>query len=216
MPALLRNLARMTDAVVAVDREQRVILWNHGAEELLGKSANEALGRPCYELLGGRDEVGTPICRAGCHTISAARREKPIPCAEMMTATRDGRQLWLAISHLVLSPGPRNPFALVHILRNINRRKAMEQLIQQISKVLAGLSTQELPLAGAPILPAQLTVRERQILKLLAGGAATPKVASQLHISHSTVRNHIQNILSKLGTHSRLEAVALAALHNLF
>jgi DNA-binding NarL/FixJ family response regulator len=45
---------------------------------------------------------------------------------------------------------------------------------------------------------------------LLAAGSSTKDVATQLFISSSTVRNHIHNILTKLGVQSRLEAVVFA------
>lgn len=48
------------------------------------------------------------------------------------------------------------------------------------------------------------------MLGCLAAGMDTRMIASMLFISPITVRNHIQNLLRKLGVHSRLEAVALA------
>jgi two-component system response regulator DevR len=56
-----------------------------------------------------------------------------------------------------------------------------------------------------------LTPRERQVLELLAEGDTKEVIASRLLVSTNTVRNHIQNILTKLDSHSRLEAVAAAA-----
>ena len=56
-----------------------------------------------------------------------------------------------------------------------------------------------------------LTPRERQVLDLLAQGESKEAIAQRLFLSTNTVRNHIQNILTKLGAHSRLEAVAAAA-----
>ena len=55
-----------------------------------------------------------------------------------------------------------------------------------------------------------LTPREREILQLLADGRATQQIADHLVLSTSTVRNHVQNIMTKLGAHSRLEAVVVA------
>lgn len=55
---------------------------------------------------------------------------------------------------------------------------------------------------------AQLTRREREVLALLAGGADNDTIAQSLVISPQTARTHIQNVLSKLGVHSRLEAAA--------
>jgi two-component system, NarL family, nitrate/nitrite response regulator NarL len=53
-----------------------------------------------------------------------------------------------------------------------------------------------------------LSAREREVLAALAAGQSTEDIAGTLHISPVTVRNHVQRILSKLGTRSRLEAVA--------
>lgn len=55
-----------------------------------------------------------------------------------------------------------------------------------------------------------LTVREREILALMASGADTKTMAYRLGIGEHTVRRHTQNILGKLDAHSRLEAVAVA------
>jgi two-component system nitrate/nitrite response regulator NarL len=54
-----------------------------------------------------------------------------------------------------------------------------------------------------------LTQQERVVLGYLAEGLQTFEIVSQLGISTSTVRSHIQAILSKLGVHTRLQAVAL-------
>ena len=55
-----------------------------------------------------------------------------------------------------------------------------------------------------------LTGRQAEILRMLEHGRSTTQIASELHLSPETVRNHIRRILRTLGAHSRLEAVALA------
>ncbi|MCU1374683.1 MAG: putative NarL family two-component response regulator [Actinomycetia bacterium] len=55
-----------------------------------------------------------------------------------------------------------------------------------------------------------LTARELEVLELLAEGTPNHELAARMGISRNTVRNHVQNLLTKLGVHSRLEAVALA------
>jgi DNA-binding NarL/FixJ family response regulator len=55
-----------------------------------------------------------------------------------------------------------------------------------------------------------LTARERQVLQLLAGGLAPQEIAGELSISAKTVATHIQHVLTKLGVHSRIQAVAIA------
>lgn len=54
----------------------------------------------------------------------------------------------------------------------------------------------------------KLTRREKEVLSLLAGGADNDGIAEELVISPQTARTHIQNVLYKLGVHSRLEAAA--------
>jgi PAS domain S-box-containing protein len=214
MTGLLQDLAEMTDGVVAVDENQRILLWNKAAEKLLKISAKKALGRYCYEIICGRDEAGTLLCRQTCRTMALATRGKPIPPAELFTVTPRGRQLWLNVSHFVpRSIGTR--ITLVHIFRDISRQKATENLVRQLSTALDGFGLRAAPSTGPQDLAAQLSRRERQVLQLLAKGVSTSAIGEQLHISRFTVRNHVQTILSKLDAHTRAEAVALAALHQL-
>jgi DNA-binding NarL/FixJ family response regulator len=56
----------------------------------------------------------------------------------------------------------------------------------------------------------KLTPREKQVLRLLAEGAASRDIASRLGISYTTVRTHIRSLGSKLGVHSKLEAIIKA------
>jgi NarL family two-component system response regulator LiaR len=55
-----------------------------------------------------------------------------------------------------------------------------------------------------------LTERELEILGLMADGLPNNDIAAKLVVSHSTVKFHVSNILSKLGVTSRTEAVAFA------
>lgn len=56
-----------------------------------------------------------------------------------------------------------------------------------------------------------LTPREREILHLIAEGADNKTIADRLVVSPHTVRTHVQNVLAKLGAHSKLEALTIAA-----
>jgi DNA-binding NarL/FixJ family response regulator len=59
----------------------------------------------------------------------------------------------------------------------------------------------------------RLSEREREILGLLANGWSNRRIAEECFLSLHTVRTHIQNILVKLGVHSKLKAVAFALEH---
>jgi two-component system, NarL family, nitrate/nitrite response regulator NarL len=60
-----------------------------------------------------------------------------------------------------------------------------------------------------------LTPREREILQALVDGDPSGALAARLGVRPATVRTHIQNVLMKLGVHSRLEAAAYAVEHGL-
>ncbi len=86
-------------------------------------------------------------------------------------------------------------------------------------KVLASLSSAPIePAMIAPATPAfvgvsdvaQLTEREREILTLLARGASNREISETLYIAGGTVKNHLSNILGKLGVRDRTQAALKA------
>ena len=58
-----------------------------------------------------------------------------------------------------------------------------------------------------------LTDREREVLRRIILGQGTQEMADEMHVSRSTARTHVQNVLRKLGVHSRIEAVAVVSRH---
>jgi DNA-binding NarL/FixJ family response regulator len=71
---------------------------------------------------------------------------------------------------------------------------------------------------SAPLNPkvnGRLTTREQEVLRMLAEGMRAREIAGRLFIAEKTVNTHIDHIFSKLGVHSRAQAVALAYRQNL-
>jgi ATP/maltotriose-dependent transcriptional regulator MalT len=64
--------------------------------------------------------------------------------------------------------------------------------------------------SGPQILVEPLTVRELEILRLVAAGLSNAAVAAQLIVSVGTVKSHLKHIYSKLAVESRTQAVARA------
>jgi DNA-binding NarL/FixJ family response regulator len=62
----------------------------------------------------------------------------------------------------------------------------------------------------AELMLRSLSERERQVLAMLARGWSNRRIAETCFLSLNTVRTHVQNVLVKLGVHSKLEAAALA------
>jgi DNA-binding NarL/FixJ family response regulator len=60
-----------------------------------------------------------------------------------------------------------------------------------------------------------LSRREMDVLRLVVEGHSNPEIATSLFISPKTVRNHMTNILAKLGVESRTAAATFAVRHDL-
>lgn len=91
--------------------------------------------------------------------------------------------------------------------------------IFQLSPSVAGKLVGQLSARGkaeppsAP--PADLTERELEVLRLLARGATNREIAEALMVSEGTVKNHVSNILGRLGLRDRVQAAIYAYDHGL-
>jgi len=204
--ASLELFHNTTDGVVAVDTGGRVLLWNRAAERLLGYAASEVLGRRCHEVLQGRDAHGNVLCRPGCRVLAMARRRRPAHARDLRVRRKAGAERWVNVS-TVLAPHAAG-VTVVHLVRDVTaartRQRAVEVLLRRTEEATAP------PPRASGERAAALTSREREVLALIASGESTQGIARLLLISPVTVRNHTQNILVKLGVHSRLAAVTLA------
>jgi DNA-binding NarL/FixJ family response regulator len=77
---------------------------------------------------------------------------------------------------------------------------------QRLLSGLEGMSNQFYSLER----PDPLTERETEILRLMAGGFSNKEIANSLHVAEGTIKNHVSNILSKLGVRDRTRAVLKA------
>jgi PAS domain S-box-containing protein len=202
-------LTNTADGVCAVTSDGRITLWNGAAEKLLGYSAREVIGRPCCEVFVGRDSAGNRLCYQGCHVMTLVKQGEPVQHFDMATRTKAGKPVWVDMSILVISGSRPELATTVHLFRDVTASHEIETLVRERLTQTRSAS------ALAVSLPAELTRREQEVLRLMTGGANTKTIAERLHVSPATVRNHVQNIFGKLGVHSRLEAVAHATHHGL-
>lgn len=227
MEELLEVLCHTADGAYVIDDQHRIILWNEAAEAILGYTAEEVKGRLCYEVIAGQDERGRLICRDHCRPFVASGRRKLVPNFDILVRTKQGETRWINVSIIAVPGSGDKPRAIIHLFRDINAKKQAEAFAAEIASRVQQLEVPQPAfspsLSNSAVLAANnvgpmlddLTRRELQVLELLAGGADTIAIANELMISETTVRNHIQRILRKLGVHSRLEAVASAREHGL-
>jgi PAS domain S-box-containing protein len=190
-----------------VGSDGRIVLWNRAAERILGHTAREVIGKPCCDVFSGHDDHGNRLCYQGCHVMSLVGRGESIQNFDMRTRTKAGRPVWLNISILTVGGGAAPGAVTVHLMRDVTATKELLTLVHDKLAAVAGTDGAEPP----PV----LTRREVEVLRLLAAGTGTKAMADRLHVSPTTIRNHVQNITAKLGVHSRLEAVAYATRHRL-
>jgi PAS domain S-box-containing protein len=195
-PGLRQALAAAGDGAFAIGPDGLIVLWNRAAERILGFAEREVLGRPCCEVFAGEDESGNRLCYRGCHIMSLVGLGEAVRDFDMRARSKAGRPLWLNVTTLAIPDGRSGPVA-VHLFRDVTGAKELLGLVRDRR-------------SPPPEAATTLTRREIEILRLVATGAGTRAMAEQLHVSPATVRNHVQNLLGKLGAHSRLEAVAIA------
>ena len=184
---------RVEHPIFVTDEEGRVEYCNRFAAALFGWDAATVRGRPCWEAARLRSADGKILCQRSCAVQSRALEsslEERLTVARLLPGKRNER---LHLFTFPVSPPREGRLAVLHLLK---------------------------PVAGAHVLPApgsrpgdrpeafaRLTAREREVLDRLSSGMTTEQISEALFVSPATVRNHVRNILSKLGVHHRIEAI---------
>jgi PAS domain S-box-containing protein len=208
---ILDLLAAGSPPAFAVNSEDRVIFWNRGAEDLFGRSAQETLGRACFDVVNGSDVFGNRFCYEECTVSAMTKRGEPIRTYEMVIRDRIGGQKSVSVTILRIPGSRRDLYTVVHLLQPIDEKSRLSRVLESLANSSKPLDpTAPVPIQPPPRPTPPLTLREKEILRWIAAGLQNKEIAQKLEISLATVRNHIRNILEKLEVHSKLEAVSLA------
>lgn len=189
-----------------------------------------------------RDFQVVGVARDGAQAVELAGKLQPdlvlmdlrMPMMNGIQATRKLREQFPQVKVLVLTTYDDDEWvfdairagAAGYLLKDTPR----EQIIAAIRGTVAGATHVDPQVAGklfahlsqptsvapvASMLAADLSVRELDILKLLASGLTNSEIAERLHLSKGTVQNYISNIFVKLDVTDRTQAAVMAMRHGL-
>jgi NarL family two-component system response regulator LiaR len=139
----------------------------------------------------------------GPQAIARIKQENPAARILVLTSFGESKQIAAAIQAGALGYllKDSSPDDLLLAIRSVHRGNLV--LPQDLALKLMQLGP---PAAALD----QLTERETDVLRLLAQGQSNQEIARNLHISMTTVRSHVSNILMKLGVSNRTQAALVA------
>ncbi|HXV13159.1 MAG TPA: LuxR C-terminal-related transcriptional regulator [Candidatus Krumholzibacteria bacterium] len=189
------------------DPAGRISYLNTRAEALFGHTLSQWHGRPCHVAVAGRTRTG-PFCCPRCRVRSQAAAHAEIEPVHLEVRARDGSRTEVCV--VVIAVEAPAGHHLVHMVVDDERERRIRGFLERVvSRTAEDVGKPAPPAQRSAVSSTELSRREREVLSLLAADANLYEVAARLSISHVTVRNHVQHILSKLGVHSILEAVAV-------
>ena len=199
------------------------------------------LFREGLKTIIGRDDRFKVVGEAGSghEGLEMAKRLSPdlvvvdisLPDQSGIQLTRDLRELLSETKIMIVSMHSKIDYIAEAFQAGatgyVVKESASERLLQGLKSVAKGdyyldssvshavvENLMKSPLKAAKITDADyatLTPREQEVMRLLAEGLSSKKVAEKLYISPKTVENHRANIMNKLGLHSTIELIRYAA-----
>jgi DNA-binding CsgD family transcriptional regulator len=169
--------------MVLLDESRRQVDANGAYLKLLGYPRDELIGVPIYRFVRG-GPVASPEEWAAALAAGEFTGEADLLSADGSTVSVQ----WAAGTEIVT--GHRLVLFVALSTSRWGRR-----------------FRRDMPLESAS---AELSRREREIVRLVALGQTGPEIADELHIAHDTVRTHVRNAMTKVGARSRAQLVAKA------
>lgn len=176
---------------------------------------------PQLELVGEASSGDEAVLRCGTLRPDVVLMDLMMPGTDGVTATRLIREKYPQVRILALTSFEEDSLvqealragATGYLMKTVTAR----ELVAAIRAAYEGKMTLSPEAAEAlvransqPLDVAELTDREREVLRLMVDGLDNGQIAVRLVVSLSTVKYHISNILTKLGVDNRVAAVTTA------
>jgi len=157
----------------------------------------------------GRDSAGAP---EGLSAAEAIRHDCPDTAVLVLSSLAD-RPTWSAAVRIGVAGFLGKDQDVGQIAAALDEVGAGRRAIDPMLPSRAGVRSHR---QRRPSSLHVLTPREKEVLRRIVGGQSTAQMAEEMDIAINTLRSYVKNVLTKLGTHSRLQAAALAAREDLF
>jgi len=159
-------LDSITDGVFTVDLQFRITLFNRAAERITGVSREDAVGRPCWEVLRAT------ICESDCALRQTMKTGKPVLCKALFMINSTGERVPLSVSTAVLRDDDGNVIGGVETFRDLSLVEELKKQVEQRYTFSDMISQNKEMLELFNILPA---VAESDSAVLIEGESGTGK-----------------------------------------
>ena len=127
-------LANSDDAILRLNPDERVRVWNRGAERIFGYSESEAMGRPVYELLMPPGEAGR---RKAGYISNEVDKTGALLNYQTTMLCQDGSPVDVSLSQTVIQGDDSQPLGHTLIIRDVTRQKAFEKRMLKSERLAA-------------------------------------------------------------------------------
>ena len=128
-------LETMHDGVYFVDRDRKITYWNDGAQRLSGYSAEQAIGKSCFDnFLGHVDEIGRPLCAKGCPLSEVMNDGQPRE-KEMYLRHAEGHRVPINVRAFPVRNKDGSIVGAVEVFSDSTTRRKVEKTVSDLEQM---------------------------------------------------------------------------------